>query len=363
LSLILFLVINVFLFLNKIKLWVYFNSKEKSLPISSSKNTTFYITAMVVNMEVIINNFIEQMKKLIIYLGKENVIISIVENGDSEDKTNDYLKEFQNYLNKNKIINRFVLNHVVDDPRKKIHPFRKFGKLRIQFYAILRNKCLEFLYDLPNLDFNNTKIIFFNDIYFKYEDIINLISTNNEDYDAVCAMDFSDIFYDRWVSIDLDGNSLLENFPFFFNKEAQDLIVNHKPIRVFSCWNGVIIFTASPLKNKKLKFRYKRNNKITKNKINNCLNFDYESECTYLHIDLFNLGYTKKFINPNVRVTYQYNLYKKRKYFYPFINDIKSYFYYYLKSLKIKRNKFMSNYKDKNIIFNKMVENWYIENK
>ena len=129
-SLILFLVINVFLFLNKIKLWVYFNSKEKSLPISSSKNTTFYITAMVVNMEVIINNFIEQMKKLIIYLGKENVIISIVENGDSEDKTNDYLKEFQNYLNKNKIINRFVLNHVVDDPRKKNTSFQKIWKIK-----------------------------------------------------------------------------------------------------------------------------------------------------------------------------------------------------------------------------------------
>ena len=363
LSLILFLVINIILFLNRIKFWIYFNNKEKTLPISSSKNTTFYITAMVVNMEIIIKNFIEQMKELISYLGKENVIISIVENGDSEDKTNIYLKEFQNYLNKNKIINKIVMNHEVDDPRKKIHPFKKYGKLRIQFYAELRNKCLEFLYELSNIDFNNTKIIFFNDIYFKYEDIIYLISTNNEDYDAVCAMDFSNIFYDRWVSIDLDGNSLLKNFPFFVNKEAQDLIVNHKPIRVFSCWNGVIIFTASPLKNKTLQFRYKRNNKKPKFKINNCIDSDHESECTYLHIDLFNLGYTKKFINPNVRVTYEYKYYKKRKYFYPSIKDIISYFYLYLKSLKIKRNKFMSNYKDKNITFNKMVENWYLENK
>lgn len=31
------------------------------------------------------------MKKLIIYLGKTNVIISIVENGDSKDKTRFYL--------------------------------------------------------------------------------------------------------------------------------------------------------------------------------------------------------------------------------------------------------------------------------
>ena len=33
---------------------------------------------------------------------------------------------------------------------------------------------------------------------------------------AVCAMDFSEVFYDRWVSIDLDGNSLKPYFPFFY---------------------------------------------------------------------------------------------------------------------------------------------------
>ena len=95
--------INVFLFLNKIKIWVYFNNKEKTLPISSTKNTIFYITALVVNMEQIINNYIEEMKKLILYLGEKNVIISIVENGDSKDNTNKYLKEFQIYLTKRNI--------------------------------------------------------------------------------------------------------------------------------------------------------------------------------------------------------------------------------------------------------------------
>ena len=74
---------------------------------------------MVANMEGIIVNFIEEMKKLINYLGKENVIISIVENGDSKDKTRDYLKEFKTYLDKNKIINKFILKREVEDPRKK----------------------------------------------------------------------------------------------------------------------------------------------------------------------------------------------------------------------------------------------------
>ncbi len=363
LLIILIIILNIILFLNRIKLWVYFNNKENILPISSSKNTTFYITAMIINMESIIQNFIDQMKKLINFLGYQNVIISIIENGDSEDNTRNYLIEFQKYLNRKKIINQFLLKHEIDDPRRKIFPFIKYSPLRIKFYAELRNRCFDLLYQLPNIDFNNTKIIYFNDIFFEYEDIINLLSTNNEDYDAVCALDFSNIFYDRWVSIDLDGNSLKPHFPFFINKEAQDLIVNHKPVRVFSCWNGVIVFIAAPLKDKTIQFRFKKNDKPRKNKINNDQKVDYESECTYFHIDLFSLGYTKKFINPDVRVTYEYKYYLKRKYYYPFLIEILSYFKLYFQSFKEKRNKFMSNYKDKNIKFSSLVENWYLENK
>ena len=361
--LILFFLINLILFVNRIKIWIYFNSKEKTLPISSSKHTTFYITAMIVNMERIITNFIEEMKKLIYYLGKENIILSIVENGDSKDKTRDHLREFKAFLDKNKILNKFILTKEIEDPRKKLKSPYLRDRLRIQFYSLLRNKCLNFIYEIPNLNFDNTRIIFFNDIFYKYEDIINLLSTNKEDYDAVCALDFTDHFYDRWVSIDLDGNSLLKNFPFIVNKEAQDLILNHKPFRVFSCWNGVTAFSASPLKNKTLQFRYQKNNKKIKYRINNCRSVRYESECTYLHIDLFNLGYTKKFINPEVRVTYHFIYYFKRKYYYPFFKDIKNYFYLYFKSFQFKRNKFMSDYKSKKIKFNSMVENWYFENK
>jgi hypothetical protein len=364
LSIIFIIILNIFLFLHRIKIWIYFNNKEKILPISSSKNTTFYITSMICNMGDLIGNYISQMKKLINYLGYQNVVISIIENGDSKDKTREYLKEFQEFLNNNKIINEFLLNHEIDDPRRKIVPFVKCTPLRIKFYAQLRNRCFDLLYKLHHIDFNNTKIIFFNDIFFEYQDIVHLLSTNNEDYDAVCGLDFSDVFYDRWVSIDLDGNSLKPNFPFFINKEAQDLIVNHNPIRVFSCWNGVIAFNAAPLKDKKIQFRYKENDKPRKYKINNDQKVDYESECTYFHIDLFSLGYTKKLINPDVRVTYYYSQnFLKRKYYYPFLKEILSYFKLYFQSFKEKRNKYMSNYKDKIIKFNPIVENWYLENK
>ena len=220
-SLLLFYSINAILFVNRIRIWIYFYNKEKTLPVASSKNTTFYITAMVVNMEGIIVNYIEEMKKLIYYLGKENVIISIVENGDSKDKTRDYLRDFKTYLDNNNITNKFILTREIEDIRNKTHLSNNIHLLKIIYYSILRNKCFDLMYEIPNLKFNNTKIIYFNDIYYKYEDIINLISTNNEDYDAVCASDFNEFFYDRWVSIDLDGNSLLKIFHLLLIKKLK----------------------------------------------------------------------------------------------------------------------------------------------
>ena len=63
------------------------------------------------------------------------------------------------------------MRHEIDDPRKKIFPFNRYSNLRIKYYAVLRNKCFDFLYELPNIDYDNIKVIYFNDIYFEYEDI------------------------------------------------------------------------------------------------------------------------------------------------------------------------------------------------
>ena len=296
------------------------------------------------NMENIINDHIREMKKLINYLGEDHVIISIVENGDSKDNTRKYLEEFRYYLNDRKIVNKFLLDHEINDERKKNFPYLIYTRLRIEYYSQLRNKCFEFLYELKDIDYNNTMIIFFNDVLFRFEDIINLLSTNNEDYDVACGLDMSTFFYDRWVSIDLDGESMTKYFPYFNNKEGQDLVVNHQPIRVFSCWNGVIAFKASPLKDKKVKFRNKNDSSVPKIMLKNPVKVYYQSECTYFNIDLFSLGYTKKLINPDVRVTYSNEYLFKSNYFIPSFKHIINYFLSYFVALTKKRNKYMSNY-------------------
>ena len=192
----------------------------------------------------------------------------------------------------------------------------------------------------------------------------NLLSTNKEDFDVVCGLDMNNHnFKDRWVTIDLEGEGLRKYFPFFMNKEAQDLVINHKPIRVFSCWNGVIAFKAAPLKDKKVQFRYKLNYTMPKYRLNNPAKDYYESECTFFNIDLFSLGYTKKFINPDVRVTYKQQYYFESKYYIPSLKHIIGYFVLYFVGLSKKRNKFMSNYKNDTIEINSILYNWYLENK
>ena len=357
--------IKIILFFYRTKFWIYFNKKEDILPLSTSRKTKYYITSCVFNMESIIVDYINEMKKVINYLGKENIIISIVENGDSTDKTRDYLIHFQKYLNETNIKNKFFITHEIEDPRKNATNKKDRDYSRIKFITDLRNKCLEFLYQIPNLDFDNTKIIYFNDIVFSYEDVIKLLSTNKEDYDAVCAMDYYFSLYDNWVAIDLEGNSLRSGFPHFINKEAQDQLINKKPIRIFSCWNGLIVFNASAFKNQQIKFRLEKMNSNLTYHINSYKNhdFDYESECTYFHIDLHSKGYTKRFINSDIRVAYINIYYYFAKYILPNTFELIFYFGYYIKSFTKKRNKYMTDLKSKNVKLSPNLENWYFLHK
>ena len=358
-------IIKVILYFYRTKYWIYFNKKENILPITTSQNTTFYITSCVYNMENIIVDYINEMKKLINYLGANNIIISIVENGDSTDRTRDYLIEFQKYLNKTKIKNKFILTHEIEDLRINSTNKKEKDYNRIKFITKLRNKCFEFLYEIPNLNFDNIKIINFNDVIYTYEDVIKLLSTNKEDYDAVCSLDFYFNLYDTWVGIDINGNSLRRGFPYFVNKEAQDSVINKKPIRIFSCWNGIIIFNGTVFKNRQIKFRLEKIDENSPYKINSYKDHEvpYQSECTYFHIDLQALGYTKRFINSDVRVAYNYVYYYYAKYILPNTFELLYYFVYYFRYFFKKRNKDMSNSISKDVKLSDLMNNWYLFHK
>ena len=317
--------IRLIIYFYNIKFWIYFTPKEISLPSDEENNTKYYICSVVCNIEPIIIDWVGQLKLLIDYLGKKNVYISILENGDSKDNTRLYLKEFEQYLNDNKILNKIIM--------EKIN--HRENKERIVFLGELRDLSMDFLYEIEDLDFSNTKIIFLNDIIFRYQDIIKLIGTNNGSYDAVCAMDFYEGFYDNWASQLLDGIYFRRYFPYMSNKEAQDAIINGELIRTFSCWNGATVFSAKPFQDRILYFRH--GFKIR------------QSECLLIHSDMHLMGFQKTLVNPNVAVAYTYSYYYKNHYLYPWTKNLITYFYYYFRYAFDKRNYKMTNIKDRGI--------------
>lgn len=296
------IIIHFIVYLYNTKYFIYFSTPQY---IKENPEQKYYICANLFNNENILEDWIAQMKHLISYIGASNVYVSIIENGDSTDLTAEYLDNFTDYLNEIAVPNKIVTTNEII----------KKGKERIVFLALLRNKALEYLYEIPDLNWNSTTIIFFNDIIYNYQDIINLISTNNGDYDAVCGMDYYESFYDTWVSIGLDGEQFRHYYPFFINKAMQDAFINGETMRTFSCWNGVIAIKAKPFENKAIEFRHGIKRR--------------ESECTLMNADLYSNGYGKVLVNPNLIVTYEYGYYYKNKYVYPWSKNIVTYFYYY----------------------------------
>ena len=329
LFLIVLIIIKILMYFYSIKFWIYFTPKEKILSSDIENNTKYFICSTICNMEPIIVDWIAQMKLLIDYLGKENIYISILENGDSKDNTRTFLKDFQQYLNENSIPNKIILDHII----------KRTNKERIVYLAQLRDLSLQYLYQIDDLDFSNTKIIFFNDIIFRFQDIVKLIGTNNGDYDSVCAFDFYEGFYDSWASQLLDGQYFRRYFPYMGNKEAQDAVINGELIRTFSCWNGVTVFSAKPFEDEVLFFRH--GYKIR------------QSECLLIHSDMYFMGFQKTIANPNIAVAYTYEYYYKNHYLYPWTKNLFSYFYYYFRyGLFKKRFYSMTNIKDRSAEIN-----------
>ena len=323
--------IHFLIYIYNQKYFIYFLNKKDLI----SKDQKYYITANLFNNELIIKDWLIQIKLLINYLGTQNIYVSIFENGDSNDTTIEELNNFRIYLNNLNIPNKITTHKVTQKGKKE----------RIVYLAELRNYALEFLYEIPNLNFSNTKILFFNDIIFNYQDVINLLLTNKGDYDVVCGMDYYESFYDTWVSIGIDGEEFRHYFPYQLNKVAQDLYINGEIIRVFSCWNGLIIFNSKPLENKKIEFRSGIKHR--------------ESECTLFNSDLYTMGYEKKFVNTQIVFAYEYDYYYKNKYIYPWTKNLITYFYYYFYYFFEDNNYNMKDIKSKHVEFDDFLKDYY----
>ncbi|KAJ5071379.1 hypothetical protein M0811_10441 [Anaeramoeba ignava] len=271
------------------------NIKEDEDGIKKVQQPFFYIAALIYNNENILPQFSQELLDLIQILGRKNTYVSIFENG-SQDKTKEMLSLLKEQLEERYIDHTITMETWKRDRRED----------RIGILARLRNKVLYKLSEFNENEDLVIKVIFLNDIYFRKEDILELIKTRSCKYDMACAMDFYFSFYDTWVTRDLNGESCTGIYPYFRDPQAQNALRRNEPFNVYSCWNGVVVFDGKSIED--ILFRKRTANECS------------ASECLLVCRDLWSKNRTDIVLNPNVKVSYEPFWYWAHHTFMPVLN-------------------------------------------
>nr|XP_018266885.1 uncharacterized protein I303_00865 [Kwoniella dejecticola CBS 10117]OBR89043.1 hypothetical protein I303_00865 [Kwoniella dejecticola CBS 10117] len=216
----------------------------------------YFIAANMHNNESVLSEWSDQLIRLIFHLGRENTYVSIYES-NSKDSTKKLLNVLNNTLENLTIPHKIV----TDEDNKHWWPFPTAVE-RIEYLANARNRAMEPIQSeddaIRTQNYGEfTKIIFLNDIWFKYEDLVSLIDTRftdeqgNEskfgDYDQVCAMDFCAAgLYDSWVARDVCGTPMRTFWPHVKDPISVRKMEREETIQASACWNGVTVLDAKP---------------------------------------------------------------------------------------------------------------------
>jgi hypothetical protein len=116
--------------------------------------------------------------KVIHYLGPDNVFVSVVES-HSTDSSPQLLDALDADLALLGVSRRILIR---DDSVPK--PDDMSGNNRIDFLAATRNRAME-----PLLVGGYDRVVFSNDIFIEPESFVELLETNDGDYDMACGLD------------------------------------------------------------------------------------------------------------------------------------------------------------------------------
>ncbi|CAN8098685.1 unnamed protein product [Discula destructiva] len=255
---------------------------------------------------------------LIEYLGSNNVYFSAVESG-SQDDTKEHLLALEEQLNSRGVANTIDLGMDVyqqleemwarpdpSGPRPDGWIWNEEDNLydlrRITYLAKERNRAMRPLEDLELSGRKFDKILWINDVLFNIEDFVTLLQTNQGQYAAACSMDFKyhSQYYDTFALRDDLGQKTASNlWPWFLSPSSRKSARLSEPMRVESCWNGMVLFDAAPFYGTApLRFRAIPDSLAD-------LHLE-GSECCLVHADNPLSAQKGKgvWLNPNVRVGY-----------------------------------------------------------
>jgi len=277
--------------------------KKKSVEMSLAdsvrlSNSSYYIAVNMHNNERILPVFFSELVEILIWLKqitgnrKDSVFVSIYESG-SVDLTSQFLESFSLVLD-----NIGVENLIITNESDTLHP----GQRRINFLSNVRNKAMNSFYKKREILYDY--VIFLNDVYFCFEDIIRLLLFN---IDIACGMDMDIseediiIFRDIWVARDANGQRMLWDPPFTNHSETQERVMNGQPFSVFCCWNGIVVLNAS-IFYQNITFREADYSK------GECS----ASECSLFCNDVWKINEKARVLmDPHVRVAYDAETYEK----------------------------------------------------
>ncbi|KAJ7587101.1 cryptococcal mannosyltransferase 1-domain-containing protein [Mycena floridula] len=250
--------------------------------------------------------WIQQMTKVIHHLGKDNVFVSILES-HSKDSTPALLEAFDLQLAALGVPRRIIVrdNSIPRPSKMDTEP------PRIEFLAASRNKVLEPLLEKGGYQ----RVLFSNDVFVEADSVLDLLGTRDGNYDMACGIDLAYWgMYDAWVLRDRLGRIASSLWPYLFDDEGKQAVMNDEPAAVFSCWNGIVAFRADPvlpdhLRNVSnltlapLKFRASTQDECFSSE---SFNFPYDLRRR------FNMN--EIYMNPRVITSYQWRLYFWFKY-------------------------------------------------
>ncbi|KAM0446666.1 hypothetical protein ACHAO4_009338 [Trichoderma viride] len=268
------------------------------------------------NAEVLKDYWNDAVLKLTETFGADNVFVSIYESG-SWDDSKEALQTLDAELEKRNVPRRVEVSETthydeITKPKNErgegwIETSRGERELRrIPYLAKLRNKTIRDLIELSEKGITFDKVLFLNDVVFTVEDVLTLMDTNGGNYAAACSMDFSKppLYYDTFALRDIEGYAhVMQTWPYFRSRTSRNALVNHlDAVPVKSCWNGIVVMPAEPfISSTKLRFRA----------VSDSLAAHHleGSECCLIHADN-PLSKTKGvYLNPRVRVGYNYPAY------------------------------------------------------
>ncbi|OAX41049.1 glycosyltransferase family 69 protein [Rhizopogon vinicolor AM-OR11-026] len=201
------------------------------------KQEKIFVAAMFYNNEQVIPYWHNSLVKVIHYLGPDNVFVSIVES-HSTDNSPQLLEALDADLALMGVPRRIL---IADESVSK--PDDMSWNNRIDFLAATRNRALE-----PLMEGGYDRVVFSNDIYIEPESMVELLETNDGDYDMACGMDFAHFgAYDMWVLRDRQAKLTSAIWPYFFDEADYHAMQTDSPAPVFTCWNGIAVFNADPL--------------------------------------------------------------------------------------------------------------------